>query len=135
MKPERWPQIEELYHAALALPREDRAIYLEAAAGEDETLRQEVERLIAADERADEFLIRPAMEVVAKRMAADKKRSLIGQSLGHFSILSLLGAGGMGEVYRTQDTRLERLVALKILPAEVAADRDRMRRFVGEAKA
>jgi eukaryotic-like serine/threonine-protein kinase len=135
MKPERWPQIEELYHAALALPREDRAIYLEAAAGEDETLRQEVERLIAADERADEFLIRPAMEVVAKRMAADKKRSLIGQSLGHFSILSLLGAGGMGEVYQTQDTRLERLVALKILPAEVAADRDRMRRFVGEAKA
>jgi serine/threonine protein kinase len=58
-----------------------------------------------------------------------------GACLGHYEIISQLGAGGMGEVYLAQDTRLDRKVALKILPADLAANQDRMRRFVQEAKA
>lgn len=62
-------------------------------------------------------------------------RLLIGEQLGPHAILSLLGRGGMGEVYRARDTRLERVAALKILPPEMAADPDRLRRFIREAKA
>ena len=60
---------------------------------------------------------------------------MISETISHYRILSKLGAGGMGEVYLAQDTKLDRKVALKILPAEVAAHPDRMRRFVQEAKA
>jgi serine/threonine protein kinase/Flp pilus assembly protein TadD len=60
---------------------------------------------------------------------------MVGRTLSHYQIVSLLGVGGMGEVYRARDTRLDRTVALKVLPSEVAADQQRMRRFVGEAKA
>src|SRR5438132_8021727 len=60
---------------------------------------------------------------------------IAGTQLGHYTIISQLGMGGMGEVYLAQDTKLDRKVALKILPAEVAANRDRMERFVREAKA
>src|SRR5712691_2563489 len=59
---------------------------------------------------------------------------MIGEALSHYRILSKLGAGGMGEVYLAQDTKLDRKVALKVLPAEVAAHPDRMKRFVQEAK-
>src|SRR5262249_23478641 len=62
-------------------------------------------------------------------------QSLLGKTIGHYQIASLLGKGGMGEVYRARDIRLDRTVALKILPAEVAADQERMRRFIREAKA
>ena len=60
---------------------------------------------------------------------------MISHTLGHYQILSRLGAGGMGEVYLARDTRLDRTAALKILPADVAADQDRMQRFIREAKA
>jgi serine/threonine protein kinase len=135
MKSERWQQIEECFHIALALGGEARAAYLKTLDAEDSALRREVERLIAAEERADAFLVKPAMEVMAREVAATVKRSLIGRSLGHFSIQSLLGKGGMGEVYKTYDTKLDRIVALKILPPEIATDRGRMRRFLREAKA
>lgn len=67
--------------------------------------------------------------------AAEQMESMVGRTLGHYEIVSLVGAGGMGEVYRARDTKLGRIVALKILPAEVAADPERMRRFVLEARA
>ena len=60
---------------------------------------------------------------------------MIGRTLKHYRIIAALGAGGMGEVYLAQDTKLDRKVALKILPADVATNRDRMERFVREAKA
>lgn len=69
------------------------------------------------------------------QMPADEKTFLeAGQELGPYKIISTLGAGGMGQVYLAEDCRLDRKVALKLLPAEVAADRQRMRRFVQEAK-
>ncbi len=79
---------------------------------------------------------RPAPDdLSAAVLAAEQMESMVGRTLGHYQIVSLVGAGGMGEVYRARDTKLDRIVALKILPAEVAADQERMRRFVLEARA
>ncbi len=88
-------------------------------------------RGLGYDQRAAHFIDIAPDDVSAAVLGAD----LIGRTLGHYEIVSLLGAGGMGEVYRARDTKLDRIVALKILPAEVAADRERMRRFILEAKA
>src|SRR5262252_8083736 len=64
-----------------------------------------------------------------------KNESMNQSIISHYRIISKIGAGGMGEVYRAQDTKLNRTIALKILPPELAADEDRMRRFVQEAQA
>src|SRR5215475_1056272 len=135
MKAERWQQVEQLYHCALEREAGQRAAFLAAACAGDDSLRREVESLLAHQTPAENLLERPVMEVAAKALANDQADSLPGRSLGSYQILSLLGAGGMGEVYCARDTRLDRTVALKVLPAEVAADAERMRRFVGEAKA
>jgi hypothetical protein len=79
------------------------------------------------------FIEAPALVVAAKVTAENQAQSLIGRQIGSFKVLSLLGAGGMGEVYLAQDCRLDRTIALKILPTEFASDPDRMRRFVREA--
>src|SRR5262249_27281530 len=93
-------------------------------------LRHEVEVLLASDAMADTFLevfpITPPQDSATPR--------LLGRNIGPYHIVSLLGTGGMGEVYQAQDTRLDRTVALKILPAEVAGDKERMKRFTLEAK-
>src|SRR5262245_25256897 len=135
MKPERWHKIEKLYHSALEREADQRVAFLAAACADDDSLRSEVESLLANQSQAESLLETPVMEVAAKALADDQNSSMTGHSLGSYQILSLLGAGGMGEVYSARDTRLDRTVALKILPAEVAADAERMRRFVREAKA
>jgi len=86
-------------------------------------------------QQAESFIGEPAREVVTRVPTEDKARPMVGRQIGAYKILALLGAGGMGEVYRARDTRLDRIAALKILPVEVASDPDRMRRFVQEAKA
>src|SRR5262245_31140439 len=135
MKPERWQQVEQIYHSALEHEANQRAAFLAAACAGDQTLRREVESLLAHQSQAENLMEAPVMEVAAKALADDQIGSMTGQSLGSYQILSRLGAGGMGEVYCACDNRLDRTVALKILPAEVAADAERMRRFVREAKA
>jgi hypothetical protein len=123
---DRWQQIEELYHAA----REDRTV-LEKA---DPELRREVESLLAQEKGAG-FLESPALEVAGRQLAAaEGGQDLIGRRIGSYQILSLLGAGGMGEVYRAKDTKLKREVALKILPDAFAHDAARMARFQREAE-
>jgi eukaryotic-like serine/threonine-protein kinase len=102
MKAERWQQIEELYHAALEREQEERAIFLAEACGGDDALRHEVESLLRFDERAERFIEAPALEVAAQLRAEEQSQSLIGRQLGPYLILSLLGAGGMGEVYRAR---------------------------------
>jgi Tol biopolymer transport system component len=122
MNPDRWQQIEELYHAAL----EDRAVLDQA----DPELRREVESLLAQEKGAG-FLESPALEVAAQQLAG---RDLVGRRIGSYQILSQLGAGGMGEVYRAKDTKLKREVALKVLPEAFAGDPERMARFQREAE-
>ena len=135
MTPERWKEIERLYHAALEREPSQRSVFLKEACAGDEGLRQEVESLLDYQGQAESFIEKPAVEVTAEAVAIDRAQSLVGRQLGSYKIVSLLGVGGMGEVYRARDSRLDRTIALKILPAEVASDQERMRRFVREAKA
>ncbi len=128
-------RVEELYHQALSKPLAERASFLALACSGDEALRREVEALLACQQKAGQFMDSPALDVAARMLARSKDRQLIGSRLGPYEVLSLLGVGGMGEVYLARDTRLERTVALKVLPAEVMDNPERMKRFVQEAKA
>jgi eukaryotic-like serine/threonine-protein kinase len=134
MKRERWKQVDELLDAALELPLDQRAAFLNEVCSGDKELRKQLDALLASDDGVSSFLEQPALDVAAKALA-DKKDSMLGQSIGHYKIISRLGAGGMGEVYLAKDTKLDRKVALKLLPPGLAADRNRMQRFVQEAKA
>jgi serine/threonine protein kinase len=109
MKPERWQQIEQLYDAALEREEGQRAAYLQQVCAGDSSLLQEVESLLAQENGAERFLERPAMEVAAKALAENESQPLpAGHQLGSYKIVSLLGAGGMGEVYQARDTKLGR---------------------------
>ena len=135
MTPERWQKIEQLYHTALARDVSLRAAYLQEACAGDDSLRREVESLLAQDSSAQGFLEKPVVEAAAKILADQQRQSsLLGRQLGSYEILSSLGAGGMGEVYKALDTRLERTVAIKVLPAHLAARAESRERFEREAR-
>ena len=98
-------------------------------------MRQQIEALLAQDETADTFLNRPVVELAAAcRSAVSHQTVLTGRSVGQYEVLEHLGSGGMGEVYRARDTKLNRDVALKVLPAAFALDPDRLARFTREAQ-
>jgi serine/threonine protein kinase len=135
MTPDRWQKIERLYHAALEREESERAAYLAGACAGDDALRREVESLLGQSKGTDQFLETPALEVAAKILAEEQNQSsLIGRQLGSYRVLSLLGAGGMGEVYQAHDANLRRDVAIKVLPAAFAHDGDRLARFQREAR-
>jgi serine/threonine protein kinase/Tol biopolymer transport system component len=134
--PDRWTQIDRLLDAALDRPGGERAAFLAKACVGDEELRREVESLLAAhDEAENNFLQIPALEVAAQGLSAGMDRSLLGRTIGHYSVISVLGVGGMGEVYLARDTILERKVALKLLPPQYTSDPNRISRFEREARA
>ncbi len=135
MKLERWRQVDQLFQAALERAPEDRSAFINEACSGDDSLRREVEALLAADGEAGSLIETPAYAVAAPLIAGGDAPSLVGKTIGHYQIISLVGKGGMGEVYRARDTKLDRVVALKILPEEMSGDGERMRRFVREAKA
>jgi eukaryotic-like serine/threonine-protein kinase len=130
---ERWRRVEELYHASVALPVTDRAAFLHDACGDDAGLREEVEALLAVAEDAERFL-EPLAHQPTGDPAPAMTHSLVGHQVGPYHITALIGAGGMGEVYKASDTRLGRDVALKVLH-QAFTDPDRLRRFEHEARA
>jgi serine/threonine protein kinase/septum formation topological specificity factor MinE len=132
MNAQRWQEIEAVLQGALDLPPLERGRFLEDACAGDEELKEEANSLIAAYDEAGDFIEQPAIAHDARvLLGADS----IGREIGPYRIIERLGAGGMSEVYLAQDTRLSRLVALKLLPAYFAADDARLRRFQSEARA
>src|SRR6266851_8735673 len=99
MTSERWQHIDRLFHAALERPPEERVGFLAEACACDESVRSEVEALIAAHERSGEFLDAPAYEMASGKLANGSAGLAVGETLGHYKILGTLGTGGMGEVY------------------------------------
>jgi len=134
MEDERWRQTSQLYHAALLQALPDRASFVREACGDDAVLRREVESLLALDGSAQNFLNAPADGAAAPLMTDVPHGSFVGRQVGAYHIESLLGAGGMGEVYRARDTKLGRDVAIKVLPDVFASDPRRLARFEREAR-
>jgi serine/threonine protein kinase len=131
MSPTRRRQVEDILVSALSLEGAARAAYLDAACGADLDVRREVESLLAKEREAVEFLRTPSPEVAAQALASGQSGALTGGMLGPYQIDSLLGSGGMGDVYLAHDPRLERSVAIKVLPEPLAQDvmaRERLRR-------
>src|SRR4029453_390948 len=118
MTPERWQQIDRLFHSVLEMPLSDRADFLQHACGDDEFLRSEVESLIESHEQSDGFITAPPGEIAAEVLGNAQRRLSPRQMVGHYTITALLATGGMGEVYLARDEKLGRKIALKLLPAE-----------------
>jgi serine/threonine protein kinase/Tol biopolymer transport system component len=133
MTAHRWSDVERIFHAALEHPPEARSAFLTDSCAGDEALRREVESLL--DETAHTgFLEQPALHVAAGMAQNPNAVQLTGQRIGVYQVQALLGKGGMGEVYRARDTRLDRDVAIKVLPRAFTADPDRLARFEREAR-
>jgi serine/threonine protein kinase len=135
MTPERWAEIETVYHAAQAVPSKERAAFLAGACADDPSMLGEVETLLAANDEAGSFIARPAIQQEAKLLLATTHNLEIGQRISHYQIVSQIGEGGMGQVWLAEDKNLGRQVAIKLLPAEFTGDADRLRRFEQEARA
>lgn len=131
-------QLESVVYAALARPAAERSAFLAGVCDSDSDLQREAAWLIHMEERAEAFLSGTPLEALAASVMASARGGAVlssGQMLGHYRIINAIGAGGMGQVYLAHDTRLDRQIALKILPPELDDDRDRRTRFTREAKA
>jgi len=135
MEPERWRQIDQLLEAALERRPDERDAFLAIACAGDESLRLEVESLLRSDEAAESFIEEPVVALAADVLAEKHVQALAGRRIGHYKILSRLGAGGMGEVYLAEDLKLARRVAIKFLTPALMLDEEARKRMLREARA
>ncbi|MBA3356843.1 MAG: serine/threonine protein kinase, partial [Pyrinomonadaceae bacterium] len=133
--PESMQQLEKLFHEAAGLGPRERSDFMARVRDSNPELVVELESLIAAHERPDGFIDSPVYETAAESIAKAQPALVAGQVVGHYQIIAPLGKGGMGEVYLASDTKLDRKVALKLLPVEFTNHKDLLRRFIQEAKA
>ena len=133
MTSEHFDRVRDLYSRAVEISASRRARFLDQECMGNAELRREVDSLLAEHERIGTFLEEPALATAARSMVSARE-SWTGKRIGHYEILSFLSAGGMGEVYRSRDTKLKRDVAIKFLPAEWSQDTDRVYRFKREAE-
>ncbi|HEY0459462.1 MAG TPA: protein kinase [Pyrinomonadaceae bacterium] len=138
MKNDVWEKAERIFHAALDLPAKDRNLYLQQECADDVALFSEVESLLSSFEENSDFLDEPIFEKGLEVLEVNKskpEKSLSGLVIGHYELQEKIGAGGMGEVYKAIDTRLNRRVALKFLSESLENDHAARRRFLKEAQA
>ena len=139
MNPEQWRKINELFEAALERPADERAPFLASACAGDEETRRRVEAMLAADERDDLLIDRPAYQAAGALATSlpgtDDSQSFTGEMIGTYRLIRELAHGGMGTVYLAYDTRLGRQAALKLLPPRLINNPERVRRLQREARA
>src|SRR5256714_779712 len=135
MEPELWQRITDLFDEAMTRGPKERIAFLEEACEGDRDLRKQVERLVKFHEKSGDFLESSAFADAPELLTDDLASASVGELIGHYRIESLIGIGGMGEVYLARDERLGRKVALKLLPARLTADETQLSRFKTEARA